>query len=64
MDQASKKLGDTNAQSMHAILSERLKWGGIISDATNPIINGLKPSLNMLFRFVCNPRATIENSIQ
>ena len=37
MDQASKKLGDTNAQSMHAILSERLKWGGIISDATNPI---------------------------
>ena len=22
---------------MHAILSERLKWGGIISDATNPI---------------------------
>ena len=35
-----------------------------VADATNPIINGLKPSLNMLFRFVCNPRATIENRIQ
>ena len=37
MDQAAKKLGDTNAQSMYSILSERLKWGGIISEDVNPI---------------------------
>ena len=37
LDQASKKLGDTNAQTLHSILSKRLQLGGILTEDINPI---------------------------
>ena len=34
------------------------------TEAEKPIKNGFKPSVNIFLRFVCNPRAAIENKMQ